>query len=75
MGSTTYEWVVGHEKLLENSRKWPYEIPTWVFSSRKLPVVDGADIRFVRGDFTPIHAEMVKVTGARTFGLPAVVSL
>lgn len=58
MGSTTYEWILNHEKLLENPKKWPYEIPTWVFSSRKLPAVEGADIRFVQGDVAPVHAEM-----------------
>ena len=65
MGSTTYEWVVGHEKLLENPEKWPYKIPTWVFSSRELPVVDGADIRFVQGGVAPVHADMVKAAGGR----------
>ncbi|MFC5972561.1 dihydrofolate reductase family protein [Halomarina salina] len=60
MGSTTYEWVVEHENLLENPEQWPYEIPTWVFSTRELPVVDGADVTVVRGDVSPVHAEMVE---------------
>ena len=59
MGSTTYEWVVEHENLLEDLEKWPYDVPTWVFSTRELPVVEGADIRFVEGDVVPVHAEMV----------------
>ena len=65
MGSTTYKWVVEQEKILENPEKWPYKIPTWVFSRRKLPVVDGADIRFVRGNVAPLHAEMEKVTDGK----------
>jgi dihydrofolate reductase len=65
MGSTTYKWVVKQEKILENPEKWPYKIPTWVFSRRKLPVVDGADIRFVRGNVAPLHAEMEKVTDGK----------
>jgi dihydrofolate reductase len=60
MGSTTYKWVVDHEKLLENPKKWPYKIPTWVFSSQDLPVIEGANIRFVQGNVAPIHTEMVK---------------
>ncbi|QLG27214.1 dihydrofolate reductase family protein [Halorarum halophilum] len=60
MGSTTYEWVIEHENLLEDPEKWPYEVPTWVFSSRELPAVDGADVRFVQGDVAPVHAEMVE---------------
>ena len=65
MGSTTYEWVVEHEDLIQNPGKWPYEIPTWVFSSRNLPVIEGADIRFVRGNVAPVHVEMAKVAGGR----------
>ncbi|MFD1514820.1 dihydrofolate reductase family protein [Halomarina rubra] len=59
MGSTTYEWVVDHEQLRENPGEWPYEVPTWVFTTRALPVVEGADVTFVEGDVAPVHAEMV----------------
>ena len=59
MGSTTYEWILEHEDLLEHPERWPYEGPAWVFSSRDLPTVDGADLRFVQGDVAPVHAEMV----------------
>lgn len=60
MGSTTYEWILNHENVLVNPEKWPYKAPTWVFSSRKLPVVEAADIRFVQGDVVPVHAEIEK---------------
>jgi dihydrofolate reductase len=61
MGSTTYEWILNYEKLLEDDgKRWPYEQPTWVFTTRKLPAVPGADIRFVRGDVRPVHAEMTR---------------
>jgi len=69
MGSTTYEWVVEHENLLEFPKKWPYNIPTWVFSSRDLPVIDGANIHFVQGDVAPIHAEMARAAGGRNVWL------
>lgn len=62
MGSTTYEWIIEHENLLEEPEKWPYEIPVWVFSSRELSVVMGADIRFVQGDVAPVHTEMAEAT-------------
>lgn len=42
---------------------WPYAQPTWVFTSRDLPVVPGADIRFVRGDVRPVHRAMVEAIG------------
>jgi dihydrofolate reductase len=59
MGSTTYEWILDYAKLLEDPSKWEYDMPAWVFSSRELPPVPGADIRFVSGDVAPVHAEMV----------------
>lgn len=51
-GSTTYEWVVRQEDLLTSPDKWPAYYgarPTFVFTSRDLPAVEGADIRFVKG--------------------------
>lgn len=63
MGSTTYEWLLEHENVAEEPDTWPYDVPVWVFSSRTLPTVDGADVRFVQGDVAPVHAEMVKAAG------------
>lgn len=60
MGSTTYEWVVEHENMLEHPEKWSFGVPSWVFSSRKLPFVEGADIRFVHGEVASVHEEMVR---------------
>ncbi len=57
MGSTTYEWI------LEHAKRWPYSVPSWVFSSREQRPVEGADVRFVRGDVTPVHAEMTVAAG------------
>ncbi len=66
MGSTTYEWILDYEKLLVDSgKRWPYEQPCWIFASRKLPAVPGADIRFVRGDVRPVHADMVAAAGGK----------
>lgn len=65
MGSTTYEWILDHEGLLDQRGTWPYEQPTWVFSSRELPSIPGADIRFVSGDVAPVHAEMVLAAAGR----------
>ncbi|MET0693476.1 MAG: dihydrofolate reductase family protein [Propionibacteriaceae bacterium] len=59
MGSTTYEWILNFTNVLEHPSKWEYQLPTWVFSSRELPKVEGADIRFVSGDVAPVHQEMV----------------
>lgn len=51
-GSTTFGWVVGHEDLVSHPEKWPEFYgarPTWVFTSRRLPQIERADVRFVRG--------------------------
>lgn len=61
MGSATYAWMLRHVAGPQAKRPepWPYKQPAWVFSSRTLPPVPGADIRFVRGDVRPVHEEMV----------------
>ena len=54
MGSTTYRWL--HREVLRGDpSRWPYEQPTWVFSSRPQEPVDGHDIRFVSGPVAPVH--------------------
>jgi dihydrofolate reductase len=60
MGSATYEWMLRHVvgAGADRPQPWPYEQPTWVFTSRTLPEVPGADIRFVRGDVRPVHDAM-----------------
>lgn len=65
MGSKTYEWVVRNaDRVIEQlGSAWPYTQPAWVFSTRKLDGIEGADIRFVSGDVRPIHAEMQSAAG------------
>ena len=67
MGSSTYEWVLNHEKLLDpgTTKSWPYTQPCWIFTSRDLPKVPKADIRFVRGDVRPVHEEMARVAAGK----------
>jgi dihydrofolate reductase len=69
MGSTTYEWVAEHTGFLSDPSKWEYNLPTWVFSSRDLPRVEGPDIRFVSGDVGPVHQEMVKAAEGKNVWL------
>ena len=65
MGSQTYEWVRRHLLADGKSEPWPYEQPTWVFTSRALPAITGADIRFVRGDVRPVHEAMIKAASGK----------
>lgn len=71
MGSATYEWmlknVVGPEA--KNRQPWPYQQPAWVFSTRTLPRLEGVDIRFVRGDVRPVHAQMAAAAAGKNIWL------
>jgi Dihydrofolate reductase len=60
MGSSTYEWILrnGDAVAAETGSPWPYTQPTWIFTSRSLPVVQGADIRFVKGNVADVFGEM-----------------
>jgi dihydrofolate reductase len=67
MGSATYEWMLRHAVGPEATERqpWPYTQPAWVFTSRTLPGVPGADIRFVRGDVRPVHEAMAGAAGGK----------
>jgi dihydrofolate reductase len=65
MGSATYEWMLRHVLGAEPPQPWPYGQPTWVFTSRSLPAVPGADIRFVRGDVRPVHQAMTAAAAGK----------
>ena len=71
MGSTTYQWVLDNDLLKDpaNPKPWPYAQPTWVFTTRELTRLPGADVRFVRGDVRPVHAEMVRAAGGKNVWL------
>jgi len=70
MGSTTYEWILDHESQGGRTEPtWAYDQPCWVFTHRDLPVVPGADVRFVRDEVTPVHAELVEAAGERNVWL------
>ena len=46
MGSSTYEWVLDHliRPGADHAQPWPYTQPAWIFTTRKLETVPGADI-------------------------------
>ncbi len=63
MGATTYEWV--RARIENGSEKWSYPMPTAVFTHRDLAVIDGADVRFVRGDVRDVHADLAAAAGEK----------
>jgi dihydrofolate reductase len=65
-GSTTYEWILEESDILAHPEKWTEfhgNRPTFVFTSRELPVPEGADIRFVRGDVSASLPEIREAAG------------
>ena len=67
MGSTTYEWILDHELAGKDPSewKWPYDIPCWVFSSRKLTDVPGSQIEFASGSVAHVHKQMVEAAAGK----------
>ncbi len=71
MGAATYEWLLNNivQPKSGPGEAWPYEQPAWVFTSRSLPTVPHADIRFVKGDVRPVHDEMRAAVNGRNIWL------
>ena len=67
MGSTTYEWILDHEFADKDPAEWewPYEIPSWVFTHRELPVGPDARIEFTSADVASVHEEMRRAAADR----------
>lgn len=67
MGSSTYEWLLRHaeQAAARGEVPWPYTQPAWIFTSRQLPSIAGANTRFARGDVKPVHAEMKRAAGSK----------
>ncbi len=66
MGATTYQWILEHDRLLDDPGKWRGyygDTPSWVFTHRTLPPIPGAEIRFVQGDVAPVHDAMARAAG------------
>lgn len=67
MGSATYRWMLRHivHSASPERSQWPYQQPTWVFSHKPQETIEGADIRFVKGDVLPVHREMTAAAGGK----------
>lgn len=61
MGSHTYEWLQNHLK----GEPWPYTQPAWVLTRRKLPPIEGANIRFAGGDVRAVYAQMAQAANGK----------
>jgi dihydrofolate reductase len=59
MGSSTYEFILGHGGWAYGGR------PTWVLTSRELPTIEGANLRFHDGAVEEIHDQVLEAAGDR----------
>ena len=59
MGSKTYDFIVPYD--------WQYgDKPTWVLTSRELPVIEGASgLRFSSGSVAELHDEVMEAAGGK----------
>ena len=67
-GSTTYEWVLDHERLLEQPEKWTElygDRPTVVFTSRQLPIPLGADVTLLSGSVADALPRLFEAAGEK----------
>jgi len=65
-GSTTYEWVLAESDILAHPEKWRDfhgDRPTFVFTTRELPVPAGADVRFVSGPVADVVPQLRAAAG------------
>ena len=69
MGATTYEWILDHEFAGNDPSewKWPYDVPSWVFTHRQPPLVSGAQIELTSDDVAAVHERMSAAAGERIF--------
>ncbi|GAA1739894.1 hypothetical protein GCM10009710_20230 [Aeromicrobium alkaliterrae] len=63
MGRSTFDWVERHRAASGDA--WFYTQPSWVMTSRDLPVPEGADVRAAAGDVGDVHPALVEAAGGK----------
>lgn len=66
MGSSTYEWLLTTENMLEHPEKWTGFVgdrPSYVFTSRDLPVPPGVDVRFLNSSVPDVLPTITETAG------------
>jgi dihydrofolate reductase len=67
-GSTTYEWILREQQLLEHPEQWQTlygTLPTFVFTTRQLQTPAGADVRFISGSVADALPQLREVAGSK----------
>lgn len=71
MGRTTYEWVFEHEFAGKDPSewKWPYDVPSWVFTNHEVTLVPDARIELASGDVASVHERMLEAAAGKNVWL------
>lgn len=65
-GSSTYEWILRESDLVQHPDRWQEfygSRRTFVFTTRQLPVPDGADVTFVSGPVGDVIGDLRAAAG------------
>lgn len=65
-GSSTYEWILRESDLVQHPERWQEfygSRRTFVFTTRQLPVPDGADVTFVSGPVGDVIGDLRAAAG------------
>jgi dihydrofolate reductase len=68
MGSTTYEWVLRHENLLEHPEKWKAsygERPGFILTSRRLPLIPETRLTLHSGSVEELWPAVVEAAAGQ----------
>ena len=57
------EWV------LEHAKEWPYDLPTWVFTSRELPQPPGGEVLLTSEDARVVRDAAMEAAGGKNVWL------
>lgn len=66
LGSTTYDWLLTHERLIEEPEKWTAiygDRPAFVFTSRDLAIPEGSGVRLITGPVEKHLGEILAAAG------------
>jgi dihydrofolate reductase len=62
LGATTYQWVLDNDP-----NGWDYTLPSWVFTHRDFPPIDG--VTLTSDDVRTVHAAMAEAAGGKDLWL------
>lgn len=68
MGSTTYEWLIFAQGIMEHPEMWAAyygDMPVFVLTTRELPIPAGANVIFLQGNVAELAPQLEAATGGK----------